>query len=56
MYKALKQYDIIVRRIAKEYTDELKVKELREDHPELNFMDDEELETMLSLAKTIRNK
>lgn len=54
--KALAEYAGIVRHAAEEYTDKATVEDIRADHPELNFMDDDEIVEMLSQAKTLRNK
>lgn len=48
---ALKEYAAIVKATREEYTeDELTVSILREEHPELDFMDDDELEEIISFA------
>lgn len=53
---ALSEYFQIVKGAAVEYTDEATVRNLRDDHPELDFMDDDELEDILKHAKTWRHK
>lgn len=52
--KALKECMNIVKSIARDYTDMTTVEELRTDHPELDFMDDEEIEEALRQAKLLR--
>jgi hypothetical protein len=53
--KAIKEYSLIVEGMAKEYTEkELTVDIIRKDHPELNFMDDDEIEDIIKYANTAR--
>lgn len=46
----------IIKNVSYDYTDNTTVKDIWEDHPELAFMDDEEIEEILEQAKTMRHK
>ena len=51
MIGALKEYSAIVSGTREEYTkEELTVGIIRKDHPELTFMDDDEIETIIDFA------
>ncbi len=54
MGQALYEYSQIVNNVAEDYNDDTTVEELRSEHPELDFMDDEEIEEILELARGIR--
>lgn len=54
--QALREYSQLVKAIAKDFTDGTTVEELRAECPELSFMDDDELEDALELAKGFRGK
>ena len=55
--KALKEYDTIVKGVRSEYTkEELTIDIIRQEHPELNFMDDEELQIIIDYANNGRGK
>ncbi len=52
--KALKEYHDIVTGIKQEYTREQRtIKTIRKDHPELNFMDDDEIEDIIKHANNM---
>lgn len=51
---ALAEYAQIVKGVSKDYGDDITVAELRDEHPELDFMDEEELEEILQQAKVLR--
>ena len=53
---ALSEYFQIVKSVSYDYTGTVTVADLRADHPELNFMDDEEIEEILEQAGTMRRK
>lgn len=53
---ALSEYFQIVKGVAAEYTDDVTVGDLRHDHSELSFMDNDELEDILKHAKAWRHK
>ena len=53
--QALYEYSQIVSSVAEDYNDDT-MEELRSEHPELDFMDDEELEEILELARGIRSE
>lgn len=53
---ALSEYFQIVKGVAAEYTDDVAVGDLRHDHSELSFMDNDELEDILKHAKAWRHK
>ena len=46
----------IIKNVSYDYTDNATVKDIREDHPELGFMDDEEIEEILKQATAMRQK
>lgn len=53
--KAIKEYSLIVAGMAKEYTEkELTIDIIRKDHPELNFMDNDEIENIINYANMLR--
>ncbi len=52
--QALGEYAQIIKNVATDYADETTIQELKADHPELDFMDDEELEEILKQAKELR--
>jgi hypothetical protein len=53
--EALKEYSLIVEGMAKDYTEkELTIDIIRKDHPELNFMDDDEIEDIIKYANRAR--
>lgn len=55
MENALKEYSNILDNMRNEYTKkELTVKAIRNDHPELNFMDNEEIEILINYANNNR--
>lgn len=54
--QALREYLQLVKAIAKDFTDDTTVEELRTECPELDFMDDDELEDILALAIGCRNR
>lgn len=54
LVQALGEYAQIIKNVAADYTDETTMQELRAEHPELDFMDDEELEEILKQAKELR--
>lgn len=55
--EALAEYAAIVEGTREEYTkEELTISIIREDHPELNFMDDEEIETIIRQANEGRKE
>lgn len=51
--RALAEYAQIVKRVSRDYGDDITVAELRDERPELDFMDDEELEEILQQAKVL---
>lgn len=51
---ALGEYAAIVQGVAKEYADRASVEQIRLDHPELDFMDDDEIEEIIQRAKLCR--
>ena len=53
---ALSEYFQIVKNVSYDYTDNATVKDIREDHPELGFMDDDEIEEILEQATVMRRK
>ncbi len=53
---ALSEYFQIVKNVSYDYTDNATAKDIREDHPELGFMDDGEIVEILEQAKTMRRK
>ena len=53
---ALAEYAAIVEGFAKEYTNSTTVETVRAEHPELDFMGDDEIEELLEHAKNQRNK
>lgn len=53
---ALSEYFQIVKSVSYGYTSIATVADLRADHPELNFMDDEEIEGILEQAEVMRQK
>ena len=53
---ALSEYFQIVKNVSEDYTDASTVADIRTDHPELGFMDDDEIEEILEQARTIRRK
>ncbi len=53
---AFSEYFQIVKSVSYDYTDAATVAELRADHPELSFMDDDEIEEILEQAKVMRHK
>ena len=53
---ALAEYHNIVKSVADDYTGDTTPSEIRTDHPELDFMDDEEIEDLLRRAKAYRNQ
>lgn len=54
--KALAEYSAIVKGIAEEYANDVTVNIIRADHPELNFMDDDEIDEILGHAEKHRNR
>ena len=46
----------IIKNVSYDYTDNATVKDIREDHPELGFMDDEEIEEILKQATAMHQK
>jgi hypothetical protein len=55
LIKALEEYTVIVEGLGAEYTQsELTVAIIREEHPELDFMDDEEIENIIRQANDSR--
>jgi hypothetical protein len=57
MVGALKEYAAIVKGTREEYTQqELTVKVVREDHPKLDFMDDEEIQEIIDFANRGRSE
>lgn len=57
LFNALKEHAAIVEGLREEYTqDKLTLKAVRKDHPELNFMDDDEIETIIQQANEHRCK
>lgn len=52
---ALAQYHNIVKEVAEDYTDDTTAEELRADHPELDFMGDDEIADILNYARKRRN-
>lgn len=56
MAQALIEYDRLVKNIAKDYTDETTIQEIRDEIPELDYMDNEEIKRLLNIAKKIRNE
>lgn len=54
--KALAEYYAIVKGLAEEYENEVSVNIIRADHPELNFMDDDEIDEILGYAEKYRNR
>lgn len=54
--EALSEYFQIVKSVSYDYTDAATVEDIRADHPELNFMDDEEIEEILEQAEAMRQK
>jgi len=53
--KALQEYDGIVKGMRKEYTKEkLTIKIIRKEHPELNFLDSDELHEIINFANSGR--
>lgn len=56
MLEALKEYAAIVAGTRDEYTqEELTVSAIRRDHPELNFMDDDEIQEIIDHANKGRD-
>lgn len=53
---ALSECFQIIKNVSYDYTDNATVKDIREDHPELGFMDDEEIEEILKQATAMRQK
>ena len=53
---ALSEYFQIVKNVSYDYTDNATVKDIREDHPELGFMDDDEIEGILRQVRIMRDK
>ena len=53
---ALSEYFQIVKSVSYDYTSIATVADLRADHPELDFMDDEEIEEILEQAEVMRQK
>lgn len=52
---ALKEYADIVQGVRGEYSaEELTIGILRNDHPELDFMDNEEIQTIIDFANKLR--
>ena len=54
--QALAEYARLVWSVADDYDDTVTVQKLRADHPELDFMEDDELEEVLAQAKLERAK
>lgn len=50
LLKALAEYAAIVEQAATDYTNSTTIQEVRTDHPELDFMDDDEIQEILDLA------
>lgn len=50
------QHSRIVKGVSEEYTGSATVEDIRADHPELSFMDDDEIEEILEQAKVMRRK
>lgn len=51
MIEALKEYSAIVSGTREEFTEgELTIKAIRKDHPELDFMDDDEIQEIIDFA------
>lgn len=53
---ALSECFQIIKNVSYDYTDNATVKDIREDHPEPGFMDDEEIEEILKQATVMRQK
>lgn len=53
---ALSECFQIIENVSYDYTDNATVKDIREDHPELAFMDNEEIEEILKQATVMRQK
>jgi hypothetical protein len=54
--EALNEYDLIIKNMSEEYKKEnLTVDIIREEHFELNFMDDEEIKTLINYANQNRS-
>lgn len=56
MRKALYQYAVIAEDIANVYKDDSTSEDIQRDHPELNFMDEEEIQDLLEVARHQRQK
>lgn len=57
MIEALKEYAAIVKETREEYTqEELTISIIRKDHPELNFMDDKEIQEIIDFANRGREE
>lgn len=54
--KALAEYFTIVKGIAEEYGNGVTVNIVKVDHPELGFMDDDEIDEILGYAEKYRNR
>lgn len=54
--EAVAEYATIIDAISSEYDNVITVETIRKDHPELNFMDDDEITDILTHAETKRNK
>lgn len=54
--KILAEYFAVVVGLAKEYGSDVSVNIVRADHPELNFMDDDEIDEILGHAEKCRNR
>lgn len=52
--RALSEYAAIVSGVAEDYTDDVTEQELRQDHPELDFMDEGEIYEVLRQARLLR--
>lgn len=52
----LSEYFQIVKNVSYDYTDNATVKDIREDHPELGFMDNDEIEEILRQASIMRHE
>ena len=53
---ALAEYAQIVENVSRDYTDTATVADLRADHPELDFMDDDDIGDILGLARDMRRE
>lgn len=52
--EALKEYHDIVKGVKEEYTKEQRtINNIRKDHPELNFMDDDEIDDIINHANNM---